>query len=133
MDAFNPSDFTLPAFLDPVLDFLADHLPPPLYEFLLSLLSHTLALFSALISLIINLVRARPWEWDAQIILPPLITVLASYLALVSFYRTTSWMVRTGVWFVKWGTIIGALAAGAGYFMGTQGEGGQGVGRLFGY
>lgn len=129
MDAFNPSDFTLPPFLDPVLDFLADHLPPPLYDFLFLLLSHTLALCSALISLITNLVRARPWEWDAETILPPLIMVLASYLALLSFYRTTSWMIRTGVWFVKWGTIIGALAAGAGYFMGTQGEGGQGVGR----
>src|SRR6267154_831419 len=97
------ADITLPAFLDPLLDFFAEQLPPPLYSFLISLLSHSLALFTALVSLISSLVSSKPWEWDAQTIIPPLITFLAAYLALVSLYRTTSWMVRTSFWFIKWG------------------------------
>ena len=68
-------------------------------------------------------------SWDSQKILPPLITLLAAYLALVSFYRTTGWMIRTAFAFVKWGGIIATLAAGAGYFMANAGQGqGDGVG-----
>jgi len=58
-----------------------------------------------------------------------LITLLAAYLALVSIYRTTSWMVRTTVWMMKWGAILSALAAGAGWMMGNQYAGGNNVGR----
>ncbi|KAG2048259.1 hypothetical protein BDR06DRAFT_962897 [Suillus hirtellus] len=116
----DPADIPLPAFLDPLLDFLADQLPPPLYSFLLSFLSHSLALFTALLSLISSLISSKPWQWDAQTILPPLISFLAAYLALVSLYRTTSWMVRTSIWFIKWGTIFGALTAGLGWYMGQN-------------
>ncbi|KAG2368391.1 hypothetical protein BDR07DRAFT_1391279 [Suillus spraguei] len=116
----DPADIPLPAFLDPLLGFLAEQLPPPLYSFLLSFLSHSLALFTALLSLISSLIASKPWQWDAQTIIPPLISVLAAYLALVSLYRTTSWMVRTSIWFIKWGTILGALAAGLGWYMGQN-------------
>jgi hypothetical protein len=116
----DPGDIPLPAFLDPLLGFLADQLPPPLYSFLLSFLAHSLALFTALISLISSLIASKPWQWDAQTIIPPLISVLAAYLALVSLYRTTSWMVRTSIWFIKWGTILGALTAGMGWYMGQN-------------
>ncbi|KAG1802640.1 uncharacterized protein HD556DRAFT_1331237 [Suillus plorans] len=116
----DPADIPLPAFLDPLLSFLADQLPPPLYSFLLSFLSHSLALFTALLSLISSLISSKPWQWDAQTILPPLISFLAAYLALVSLYRTTSWMVRTSIWFIKWGTIFGALTAGLGWYMGQN-------------
>ncbi|KAG1870106.1 hypothetical protein DFJ58DRAFT_764662 [Suillus subalutaceus] len=119
----DPADIPLPAFLDPLLGFLADQLPPPLYSFLLSFLAHSLALFTALLSLISSLIASKPWQWDAQTIIPPLISFLAAYLALVSLYRTTSWMIRTSIWFIKWGTILGALAAGLGWYMGQSAGG----------
>ena len=119
----DPADIPLPAFLDPLLELLADQLPAPLYSFLITLLSHSLALFTALLSLISSLYSSKPWEWDAQTIIPPLITFLAAYLALVSLYRTTSWMIRTSIWFIKWGTILGALTAGMGWYMGSQNAG----------
>ncbi|RDB25305.1 hypothetical protein Hypma_008054 [Hypsizygus marmoreus] len=116
----------LPDLLGPVVSYLADTLPPPLYTFLINFLSHCLALLAALYSLVISLASTHPLEWDAQSILPPIITVLAAYLALSSFYRTTSWMLRTTLWFVKWGTILGALTAGAGWYMGSANENGVG-------
>ncbi|KAG1816016.1 uncharacterized protein BJ212DRAFT_1356052 [Suillus subaureus] len=119
----DPADIPLPAFLDPLLGFLAEQLPPPLYSFLLSFLSHSLALFTALLSLISSLIASKPWQWDAQTIIPPLISFLAAYLALVSLYRTTSWMVRTTIWFIKWGTILGTLTAGLGWYMGQSAGG----------
>lgn len=109
----------LPALLDPLLDYLDKHLPPELYSFITSFLSHSLALLTAFISLISSLVASKPWEWDAQTIIPPLISFLAAYLALVSLYRTTSWIFRTTFWFVKWATILGLLAAGVGWYMGN--------------
>lgn len=121
-------NIALPDILDPVLSYLSRTLPQPLYFFLINVLSHCLALFTALFTLVSSLISTNPLSWDAQTILPPLITVLAAYLALVSFYRTTSWMLRTSIFFIKWGTIIGALMAGAGYFMGNAaGGGGNGV------
>lgn len=119
----DPADIPLPAFLDPLLGFLAEQLPPPLYSFLLSFLSHSLALLTALLSLVSSLIASKPWQWDAQTIIPPLISFLAAYLALVSLYRTTSWMVRTSIWFIKWGTILGALTAGLGWYMGQSAGG----------
>ncbi|KAH7915207.1 hypothetical protein BJ138DRAFT_1142257 [Hygrophoropsis aurantiaca] len=122
----DPSDIPLPAFLDPLLDYLADQLPPPLYTFLLKFLSSALAVVTALVSVVASLISTNPSEWNVQTILPPLITFFAAYLALVSLYRTTSWMIRTSLWFIKWGTIFGALTAGAGWYMGTQ-NGGRGI------
>ncbi|KAF9241646.1 hypothetical protein BU15DRAFT_87217 [Melanogaster broomeanus] len=84
----DPSDMQLPAFLDPLLDYLSEHLPPELYSFL---------------------------------------TFLAAYFALLSLYRTTSWMFRTTFWCLKWGAILAALAAGAGWYMGNQDAGGRGL------
>ncbi|KIJ67841.1 hypothetical protein HYDPIDRAFT_107360 [Hydnomerulius pinastri MD-312] len=126
----DPSDIPLPAFLDPLLDYLSDNLPPPVYSFLILFLSYSLALLTALISLVSSLIASKPWEWDAQTIIPPLIGFLAAYLALVSLYRTTSWMLRTTFWFIKWGTILGALTAGAGWYMGNQNAGGGGRGLV---
>ncbi|OSC99388.1 hypothetical protein PYCCODRAFT_1460785 [Trametes coccinea BRFM310] len=114
--------------LDPLFSFLSSVLPPQVYTIVESLVSHSVALIAALFKFVLTLVNAE--SWDAQKILPPLITLLAAYLALVSFYRTTGWMIRTAFWFVKWGGIIGMLAAGAGYFMGNANANGEnGVGN----
>lgn len=40
-------------------------------------------------------------------------------------------MIRTGLWFAKWGTILGAVMAGAGWMAGNGG-GGAGVGQAGG-
>src|SRR5882762_7233008 len=122
----DPSSISLPAIIDPILSYLSSILPPPLYSFLLTFLAHSLALFTSLISLGYTLLSSRPWEWDAQTVIPPLITFLAAYLALVSLYRTTSWMFQTGMWVMKWGTILGALIAGAGWVAVQTGAGGAG-------
>jgi hypothetical protein len=118
---FTSMSAQLPAFLDPLLDFLDERLPPQLSSFLTSFLSHSLALLTAFISLVSSLLASKPWEWDAQTIIPPLISFLAAYLALLSLYRTTSWIFRTTFWFIKWGTVVGVLAAGAGWYMGNGG------------
>ena len=119
----------IPGFLDPILDNLASALPPTIYDTVVSLLSYSISFSTSLLHLIKELVTSNPSTWDAQVILPPLITVLGAYLALVSFYRTTGWMIRTAFAFVKWGTILSLLAAGAGYFMGNaNANGGNGVG-----
>ncbi|TFK44553.1 hypothetical protein BDQ12DRAFT_673200 [Crucibulum laeve] len=124
-----PFEGDIPALFDPVLDYLSETLPSPLYSFLINLVSHCMTLFAALFNLFTSLISTNPLQWDAQTVLPPLISVLAAYLALASLYRTTSWMIRTSVWFIKWGTIIGALTAGAGWYMGsTQGNGVGGYG-----
>lgn len=123
----DPSDIPLPALLDPLLDRLADALPPQVYTILLSFLSHGLALLTASINIIRALFSISPSRWDAQTLIPPLITVLAAYLALVSLYRTTSWMFKMSVWMLKWGSVVGILAAGAGWISG-QGRDGQGGG-----
>jgi len=123
----SPSDIQLPAFLNPLLDYLSEHLPPELSAFLVSFVSHSFALLTHFVSLVSSLIASKPWEWDAQTILPPLISFLAAYFALLSLYRTTSWMFRTTFWFIKWGTIFAALAAGAGWYMGNQDAGGRGL------
>lgn len=124
---FAANNVALPDFLDPLLSYLADNLPTPLYSFVINVISHSLTLFTALFRLVTSLLGSDPSQWDAQTVLPPLITILAAYLALLSLYRTTSWMIRTSIWFMKWGSILGALAAGVGYFMGYSATG-NGVG-----
>jgi len=123
-----PADIPLPEFLDPLLSYLSDNLPQPVYSVLISFLSHGLALASALLTLIRSLLFESS-NWNAQTLIPPLIALLSAYLAIVSLYRTTAWMLRTSFWFIKWGTILAGLAAGAGWFMGQNGNawGGQGV------
>ncbi|KAJ3572392.1 hypothetical protein NP233_g3115 [Leucocoprinus birnbaumii] len=120
----DPGDIQLPAILDPILSFLADALPPSLYNFIMNFFSHCLALSSAIFNLVVALLSRSPTEWNAQTILPPLISLLAAYLALASIYRTTTWMIRTSFWVAKWGIIVGALAAGMGWFAGATQNGG---------
>lgn len=123
-------DNDLPAFLDPLLDYLSDALPYPLYAFVTTFLTQFIALTSGLFSLFSSLISSKPWQWDAQSIIPPLMSFLAAYLAILSLYRTTSWMVRSSLWFVKWGSIIGALCAGAGWYAGNGGGGANGIGGV---
>ncbi|KAJ6603118.1 hypothetical protein B0H10DRAFT_2079423 [Mycena sp. CBHHK59/15] len=128
-----PADLSLPAFLDPLLSYLSDNLPPPVYSFLLTLLSHLLAICTALYALFLSLLSTHPLQWDAQTVLPPLIALLTSYLAIVSLYRTTSWMFRTSLWFMKWGTIVGAIIAASSWLLFQQDGNalaGRGVGGL---
>jgi len=127
----NPADLPLPPFLDPLLDYLEEKVPPPFFGILMNTLSHILAILSALFSLIQTIWDSSPSEWNAQTILPPLIALFTAYLALVSAWRTTSWMLRTGIWFAKWGTIISFLAAAAGWSMGNGGNN-DGLGALGG-
>ncbi|PIL33980.1 hypothetical protein GSI_03688 [Ganoderma sinense ZZ0214-1] len=117
-------DATVQNILNSLLSFLSSILPPPIYSIAATLITHSLSLFVALLNFVYTLASAQ--SWDAQKVLPPLITLLAAYLALVSFYRTTGWMIRTAFWFVKWGGILAALSAGAGYFMANPGANGVG-------
>ncbi|KAF9047316.1 hypothetical protein BJ165DRAFT_1403053 [Panaeolus papilionaceus] len=110
--------------IDPILDFLAETLPSPLYSVVVKVLSHTFAAMAAASSILTSLLSTSPQNWNLQTLLPPLITLFAAYLALLSIYRTTTWFLRTVFFFVKWGGIIAALAAGAGYFMAQPGAGG---------
>ncbi|KAJ7251790.1 hypothetical protein B0H12DRAFT_1219502 [Mycena haematopus] len=115
-----PADLPLPAFLDPLLTYLSDNLPGPVYSFLITLLSHLLALCTALYVLFLSLLSTHPLQWDAQTVLPPLIALLTSYLAIVSLYRTTSWMFRTSLWFMKWGTLVGGTIAALSWLLFQQ-------------
>ncbi|EMD37591.1 hypothetical protein CERSUDRAFT_83338 [Gelatoporia subvermispora B] len=109
----------LPALFDPLLNYLSSVLPPPLFSIVLTLVTHTWAFATSLFALILAMASSEPSTWEAQKLLPPLITLLCAYLALVTFFRTTGWIIRTGIWFLKWGTILSALAAGAGWVLGN--------------
>ncbi|KAJ3988270.1 hypothetical protein F5890DRAFT_1492538 [Lentinula detonsa] len=123
-----PGDIPLPEFLDPIFSFLAENLPQPAYSILISLLSNGLALLSAVLTILRSLLFDSS-NWNAQTLLPPLIALLSAYLAIISLYRTTSWMLRTSFWFIKWGTVLATVAAGAGWLLGNGGNpvGGRGV------
>src|SRR6202021_3409610 len=112
-------DVPLPAFLEPMLDQIRSAIPPPLYALLLRLVSQALEFIATLFAFIVPLLSTKPWEWDAQTLLPPVIRLLTAYLAIVSLYRTTAWMIRTSLWFVKWGGIVILLIAGIGWAVGT--------------
>ncbi|KAF9071035.1 hypothetical protein BDP27DRAFT_1144216, partial [Rhodocollybia butyracea] len=118
----------LPEFLDPVLAYLSENLPPPAYSLLISFLSHGLALASALLTLAHSLLFDSS-NWNAQTLLPPLIAFLTAYLAILSLYRTTAWIIRTSFWFIKWGSLLAAIAAGAGWMLADGGNalGGRGA------
>lgn len=118
----------LPEILDPLLEYLSAHLPSQLYDVAETLLTNSYSLCSSLLTLVRTLLSNSPLQLDAQQILPPLITLLAAYLALVSFYRTAGWMVRTAFAFVKWGFILSTLGAAAGYFIANANAGGAGNG-----
>jgi hypothetical protein len=96
------------------------------FNALLTLLAHGLAFFSALIGLGSALISSNPSDWDAQKIIPPLITLLAAYLALASAVRTARWFVRTTAWLVKWGFLMAVLSATVAWVIGA-GNGGGGI------
>ena len=85
-----PTDVPLPALLDPVLDYLYDVLPPGVYDFMMSSAANLLAFGTAAYNVIVYLAGAKPWQWDAQTIIPPLIALLTAYLALLTAWRTIS-------------------------------------------
>ncbi|KAG6891764.1 hypothetical protein C0992_006185 [Termitomyces sp. T32_za158] len=113
-------DVNVPNLLAPVLSYLANTLPPPLYSFVMNAFSHILALSYATFDLISTLISKSPLEWNLQAVLPPLITLFAAYFALLSFYRTTTWMLRMSIFFIKWGTFFGILIACTAWYMGNQ-------------
>jgi hypothetical protein len=119
-----PQHIPIPAILNPLINYISSCLPPPVYNALLTLFAHGLAFFGALIGLGSALISSKPSDWDAQKILPPLITLLAAYLALASAVRTATWLVRTTAWLVKWGVIAGAVSAAAAWLFGGGGGGG---------
>lgn len=124
-----PPPIPVPPFLNFLLSYISPCLPPPVYNALLTLLAHGLAFFSALLGLGAALISSRPSDWDAQKIIPPLITLLAAYLALASAVRTATWFARTTAWLIKWGIITAAVSAAAAWVMGAgngTGNGGDG-------
>ena len=104
--------------LSPLFDYLRATLPPPLYSFAINVFSHVHTAAIAFISLSSSLISENPLEWRAEAILPPIITILAAYLALASLYRTASWAIRLSFFFLKWGTFIGVAMAIVGYLGG---------------
>ena len=107
--------------ISPVLNFIAAYLPTSLYPILITLLSHIFATATTVSRLWNSLFSQNPsTDWNIQAFLPAIISILAAYLALASLYRTTSWVLRTSFWFIKWGTIISILLAGASYYMGNN-------------
>ena len=103
----------------PLLKFIAAYLPASLYPPLVTLLSHLFATAAVVSRLWDSLFSQNPTDW-IQAYLPAVISILAVYLALASLYRTTSWVLRTSFWFIKWGTIISILLAGASYYIGND-------------
>lgn len=102
---------------DELLDFLADRLPPPVYSALIALVSRSLVFLSSLSSLAASLVSTDPSHWNPQQILPPLVTLLCTYLALLTIYRTTTWVIRTIFWFFKWGLILSIIFTVMGWYL----------------
>jgi hypothetical protein len=120
----NPPQIPLPDFLNPLFSYISSCLPPPVYGALLTLLAHGLAFFNALLGLGTALITSSPTDWDAQRIIPPLITLLAAYLALASALRTAKWFVYTTAWLVKWGVIAAAVSAALAWALGAGNGGG---------
>jgi hypothetical protein len=117
----DPTEIPLPAFLDTILDYLYDVLPPTWYEFLINTGATVLAISTTLYNLIQQLVASRPWEWDTQTVLPPLIMILTVILIFYTIYRAVLYVIRSTIFFIKWGLILGAIVAGTGYLMANSG------------
>lgn len=121
---FDLDEHGLPAILDPAFDWLATKLPPTIVDnVVIPGVAHVFAFAHSLYDVVLGLASQRPGAWSAETLLPPVITLLGAYLALLSFYRSTRWAVRMALWFAKWGTLFGALVGGAGYLAGQQGGG----------
>jgi len=114
------------AILDSFLQYIAAYLPPPLYSVVITQLSHLFATATTIIRLWNSLLSKT--DWNIQAFLPAIISILAAYFALTSLYRTTSWVLRTSFWFIKWSAIISILLAGASYYTGNDAAvGNQGI------
>lgn len=107
----------LSQILDPLLQYLQANLPPPLYSFIVSALSHTFTVVTAIIPLFTALIDKNPSEWSTIAFLPPIMTIIAAYLAISTFYRTASWLIRVTFFFLKWASIVGIVMAIAQYFV----------------
>jgi hypothetical protein len=105
----------LPALTIAIMDQLRAALPPPLYSFATAVLSNAYTAATAFARLSSSLMG----EKSTEAILPPIITILAAYIALASLYRTASWALRLSLFFLKWGTLIGVAMAVAGYLAGS--------------
>lgn len=117
----DPLQIPVPEFLKPLFSYISSCLPPPVSSALLILIAHGLAFFNALLGLGTALISS---DWDAQRIIPPLITLLAAYLALASAVRTARWFVRTTAWLIKWGIIVAAVSAVLAWSLGAGSGGG---------
>jgi len=120
----DPLQIPVPEFLKPLFSYISSCLPPPVSSALLILITHGLAFFNALLGLGTALITSKPSDWDAQRILPPLITLLAAYLALASAVRTATWVVRTTAWLIKWGIIAAVVSAVLAWSLGAVSGGG---------
>ena len=116
-------DAWLPPFLNPFIEYMRASLPPPLYSFVVKILSHAFTAATAIIRLTVSLTNKNPSEWNAETLLPPIITLIAAYLALASLYRTASWAIRLTLFFLKWGCLIGIAMGMAGYYAGNKENG----------
>ncbi len=108
-------DFVMVDLLGASLDYLADRLPTPVYHAFIALVSRSLGFLSSFLSSFLILVD--PSHWNPQEILPPLVTLLCAYLALLTIYRTTTWAFRTIFWFCKWGLILSVIFTGVGWYL----------------
>ncbi|CAO1628209.1 unnamed protein product [Sympodiomycopsis kandeliae] len=103
-------------------DTMADSL---LYTTLHSTLSYIipaqifypLAKFSNLCYQVILGVSNDPSSWSSTL-LPPLIALVAGYIALLIAYRTLRSTIALIFWSIKWGIIIGVLLAGYSIYTG---------------
>src|ERR1700677_4400962 len=118
MTTANPPEFAFPNLLEPILSYISSCLPPPVYNALFALVINGLSFISALLSFGTALISSRPSDWDVQKIVPPVITLLAVYLALSSAVRTATWFVRTTTWMIKWGIITAVASVAAGWIYG---------------
>lgn len=58
-------------------------------------------------------------SFNLHTLLPPLISILTIYFALISLYRTTTFFVRSTMFIMKWGILIGISGAALGYVADT--------------
>ncbi|KAI0035867.1 hypothetical protein K488DRAFT_22971, partial [Vararia minispora EC-137] len=121
MDGIEPH---IPEFLDPVLDFLYDILPPPFYDMLMQTAAKVIAVCTTAYSVIQTIVATRPWEWQIKTedVLAPAIAVGCVCIVLYIAYRSVLYMIRSLVWTIKWGIIFSAFIAGVGYLMANNGN-----------
>ena len=99
------------------VQYLRDAVPPLLYRSLVSCLSHAVSAANAFVSLCAT-VRTTD-DLTVQALLPPIVTILAAYLALRSMYRTAAWAVSLVFWLAKWGVILAIIFAGYAFVTGS--------------